>query len=390
MIRRILFVLGTAGALPFLAAATPMPATLEIPAILSLSGQGTFVGSGQWQSIQIAESVINRAGGIGGRPVKFTVKDDQTNPQVALQLMQGLIADRVPVVLGPSLAGSCNAISPIVQRTGPVVYCLTAGVKPAAGGFVFSTLPSTPDMIDMAMGYFRNRGWKKVAYLVTTDAGGQDAEQGIIAAAAAADNKGIEIVDREHFAASDLSVAAQLAKIKAAQPEAVVAWVTGTAAGTVLRGVHDAGIDVPIMLSPGNLTPTFMKQYGALLSEKMFLPASAMYGGTSAVGRTTRNAMSAFADAYRVAGLPTDQIAISAWDPTMLLVDTLRKLGPDATPEKVRAYLVGLKGWVGVNGSYDFRAIPQRGVAQEALLVIRWDPARSEFVPSSRLGGKPL
>jgi branched-chain amino acid transport system substrate-binding protein len=242
----------------------------------------------------------------------------------------------------------------------------------------------------MAVGYFRERGWKKLGYIVTTDAGGQDAEAGIVAAVASQQGKGVEIVDREHFAPTDLSVAAQVAKLKAAQPDAIVAWVTGTAAGTVLHGVHDAGIDVPVMLSPGNMTGAFVKQYGTVLSDKMYLPITAFYGGTNGVPAATRNAMNAFADAYRTAGAKPDQLAVSAWDPAMLVVEALRRNGAGATPPKLRDFLASLQGWTGVNGRFDFRAIPQRGVGQASLIMVRWDAARGDFVPSSRSGGRPL
>ncbi|MGA2395684.1 MAG: ABC transporter substrate-binding protein [Candidatus Lustribacter sp.] len=388
MIRRTLLAVAVLLAATVLRVGAADP--VEINAILSLTGQGTFVGTGQQQALQIAEEAINRAGGIDGRPVKFILKDDQTNPQVAIQLMQGLLAAKATVVLGPSLAGSCNALMPLVQNNGPVLYCLTAGVKPAAGGYVFSTLSSTPDMIGMALGYFRERGWKKIGYIVTTDASGQDAEAGIVGAVTLQQDKGLELVDREHFAPTDLSVAAQVAKLKAAQPDAIVAWVTGTAVGTVLHGIQDAGIDVPIMLSPGNMTAAFVKQYGSVLSDKMYLPITAYYGGTAGIPPATRNAMNAFSGAYRAAGATPDQLAVSAWDPAMLVVDALRRNGVEASTAKIRDYLVNLKGWTGVNGAYDFRAIPQRGVGQESLIMVRWDPAHVNFVPASKAGGKPL
>ena len=362
----------------------------EINVILSMTGQGTFVGTGQWQSIQIAEGAINRRGGIGGRPVKFVLKDDQSNPQVDLQLVQGFIANKVAVILGPTLTGSCNAVSPILQREGPVAYCLTPGVNPAKGGYVFTTLTSTADLIAVGMRYFRNRGWKKMAYLVTTDASGQEAEQGILAAAALPENRTLSIVGREHFATGDISIAAQLSKIKAADPDVLLAWVTGAAAGSVLRGIHDAGMTLPTLVSAGNLTASFTKQFGPLLNDNMYVPAMAFYGGSASVSAPTRNAMNLLATSFRAAAAAPDQVAISAWDPTMRVVDALRAVGVDAPASKVRDAIISTKGWVGVNGPYDYQAIPQRGIGQDGVLMVRWDTARAEFVPLSGLGGRPL
>lgn len=362
----------------------------EIDAILALTGNGTFIGAAQWEAIQIAETVINTKGGIDGRPVKFIAKDDQSNPQVAIQLMQALIAQKTPLVLGPSLTASCNAIMPLVAAAGPVSYCLTAGAKPAPGGYVFSTLTSTPDLIAVAMRYLREKGFRTFAYIVTSDASGQDAEQGILADAALPENKGLQLVDAEHLAPADISISAQLAKIQAAHPDALLAWATGTAGGTVLRGLHDAGYTVPTLLSSANMTAPFMKQYGALYTDEMVLPAMAYYGGPSLVDPRTRAAMQQMTDAFRAVGKIPDQVSISAWDPTMFVVDVLKKVGLDASAPKIRAAMVGAKGWVGVNGVYDYPSYAQRGIGRNVIVMVRWDPARGEFVPMSKLGGQPL
>ena len=83
-------------------------------------------------------------------------------------------------------------------------------------------------------------------------------------------------------------------------------------------------------------------------------------------------------------------IAISAWDPGMLLVDALRKLGPDTSAASLRAYLVDLQGWVGADGPYDFRAAPQRGVGENNVVLVRWDADRGQGVAVSKFGGAPL
>ena len=50
---------------------------------------------------------------------------------------------------------------------------------------------------------------------------------------------------------------------------------------------------------------------------------------------------------------PISRPALS-WDPGMLVISAYRKLGVEAKPEQIRAYLAGVKGWAGINGVYDF------------------------------------
>lgn len=361
----------------------------NINMILALSGPGTFIGNTQWHAAQALEASVNKSGGIAGRPVKFVAKDDQSNPQVAVQLARELIAAHVPVILGPTLTASCNAVTPLVARDGPVTYCLTAGAHPPAGGFVFATLTSTPDLIAVAIRYFRDKGLKRIAYIVPTDASGQDAEQGIEAAAAAPENKSLSMVDREHFGAADISVSAQLARIKAAKPDVLIAWVTGTAAGTVLRAAHDAGMNVPTLISSANMTPSVVKQYGELFPKECYAAGMLYYAGNGVTNQATRAAISTLNYAANVIGAQPDQVFISAWDPAALIVDALRKLGPEVQAARLRDYLIGLRGWIGVNGPYDFKGVPQRGIGQSAVVVVRWDPQKSQFDPVSKLGGVP-
>jgi len=78
------------------------------------------------------------SGGISGRPVKFTYYDDASTAATDVQLVNQIIAKNVPVILGPSLAGSCNAASPVVAN-GPVLYCFSPGIHPDKGSYTFTS-----------------------------------------------------------------------------------------------------------------------------------------------------------------------------------------------------------------------------------------------------------
>jgi hypothetical protein len=72
----------------------------EIWVIGELTGSNAFVGNQEVKGTLAIESLINKQGGINGRPIKIIVKDDQTNPQVAVQFMNEAIAAKVPFVIG--------------------------------------------------------------------------------------------------------------------------------------------------------------------------------------------------------------------------------------------------------------------------------------------------
>jgi len=102
--------------------ALPLPGAAidpyELDVIAPMSGNGAFIGRALPATFAAIEDVVNKSGGIGGRPVHFVILDDQSNPQVALQLANDLVAKQVPIILGPSLSATCNAIC-LSQATAP-------------------------------------------------------------------------------------------------------------------------------------------------------------------------------------------------------------------------------------------------------------------------------
>ncbi|HXF34105.1 MAG TPA: hypothetical protein VN603_05990, partial [Candidatus Acidoferrales bacterium] len=71
-------------------------------------------------------------------------------------------------------------------------------------------------------------------------------------------------------------------------------------------------------------------------------------------------------------------------------VAAFRKLGTNATATQIRDFIANLKGWTGINGPYDFRAVPQRGLDVKAAVVVRWDTAKGTWIGVSKPGGAPL
>ena len=362
----------------------------EVYALVGVTGYTAFVGTEQMQALKALEVYVNRTGGIRGRPLKFVFADDQSNPKVAVQLAQGLIAKNVPLILGPSGPDACAAITPLVVQNGPLLYCLSPTARAEPGSYVFLTQFSGESGMAVDVRYLRERGLRKIAFIASTDATGQDAERALNAVLARPENATVQIVTRQHFGPADISIAAQMSSIKAANPDAMIAWSAGTPAGTLFRSLHDSGTDLPTVTSAANLNPLFFKQYGQFAPKDLYFNAVPYYGGKIVTNPPTRAALATLTRELAKAGAKPDQIEISAWDPAMIVVDALRKLGPDATAAELRTYLLSLHGYAGVNGPYDFSRFAQRGLGENSALIVRWDTPRGEAVAVSRFGGEPL
>lgn len=360
-----------------------------INAILPLSGSGAFLGKEEREALEVVQARVNATGGIGGRQIQFVVADDQSRPQTAVQLASEIVSKHVPVILGSALTALCNAIIPLA-KDGPVLYCFSPGIRPASGSFVFSSSFSTRDLVDASVRYLRLHGLKKIALVTSTDTSGQEAERSVDEALASAENSSVQLVDREHFSPTDISATAQMARVKGSGAQAVIAWSTGTPVGTLLRAVRDVGLNIPVVTSNGNLTYEQMKEYAGFLPPELIFPAGPSFAPNEIRDRRTREIVNAYLGLFTAQGLKPDNGNSLAWDPTQLVVEGLRKIGPGATAQQLRAYLNGVTSWVGINGPYNFRAHPQRGLAQGSVVMVRWDDAKQTWVGISKPGGAPL
>jgi branched-chain amino acid transport system substrate-binding protein len=359
----------------------------EINVLLSLSGSAAFIGKEELTSLQIIEKLVNQSGGIRGRQIKFAVQDDQSNPALGVQLANGIVAKKVPVILGPTFTAICSAVSPLVRENGPVMYCFAPGIHPVAGSYVFSATVGSADMAIVIARFMREHHWDKVAIISSTDASGQDFEHGFDAALALPENKVLTLVDREHFATTDVSVNAQMARIKAAGPAAMIGWTAGTGFGTVLHGYHDVGLDIPIVGGNGNMIFAQLAQYTGFLPKELYFPGVLGMSMAQTPKGAVRDKQAIYFREYAKVNAKPDFPSNAAWDATWLVLDAFRQYGFDATAQQIRDFIRSQRTWTGIDGTYSFTDPEQRGIGAMGDAIFRYDPEQQAFVPASKPGG---
>ena len=362
----------------------------SIPLVISLSGGGAFLGQAEHRTLELAMPLINRDGGIHGRNVTFVFHDDQTSPQISVQLTSQIIAQSPPVILAATLTANCNAMAPLA-RSGPVIYCSSPGVHPKPGSFMFSAGASSFDQARVDMRYFRLRGLTKIALLTSSDASGQDAARGIKAALAEPENKDMTLVEEEHFNPGDVSVSAQTERIKAAKPQALVAWTAGTPLGIVLKNLADAGVDLPVATSDANMTFEQMNQYAPFMPKELLFGTQPWVKDISML-HLSPAAVASHNEFYSIfkGSAPPDKGSTLCWDYMKIVIQALNALPADASAEQLRAKIAATRDYEGLFGKYDFVSSPQRGLKLENLVMTRWNPQTHQWDVVSQSGGVPL
>jgi branched-chain amino acid transport system substrate-binding protein len=361
----------------------------EIYSIQAMTGGLSFVGKTGADALAAFEVYFNKSGGINGRPIHFVLQDAQTNPSVAIQLTNELGAKHLPFIMGPTSAAECNAVWALA-KTGPVTWCYSSAVNGTPGSFEFQTSATNYDYNVAAMRWLRARGLTRIALITPTDATGQAYDKAIDTILQLPDNKTITLVDREHFNPADVSVAAQISKIAAAKAQALFVGTAGSPAGLAFHGITDVGLNIPVITGNGNASEAFMKQYAAILPKELYVESTHCLAPAAITDKAEKSAYDTYVAAMRAHNVPVDCLQSLAWDPALLLTTALRHVGTNATAEQLRTYLAGMRNVAGVNGTYDFQRVPQRGLDDRAVVMIRWNETNNTWVPASKVGGAPL
>lgn len=139
--------------------------SIEIGAILPLTGDAAQYGKACQRGIDLAIEQLNAEGGVNGRELRVIYEDSQAVPTAAVSAVNKLIAvDGVKLVVGDMFSSTTLAIAPIAQKKGVVLISPTASAQavPQTGDHVFSIYPS--DAYDgQFLGHATRRLWPDIS-----------------------------------------------------------------------------------------------------------------------------------------------------------------------------------------------------------------------------------
>ena len=238
--------------------------------------------------------------------------------------------------------------------------------------------------------YLRLKGYRKLAVISSTDASGQTNDAATREVLALPENRDMSIATYEHVNPADISAAAIAAHIKSSGAQAIVAWIAGPTFGTVLRALRDAGVDLPLTANGANTNPDTMIQFASYLPTEMPLPGFPFLAPNTLAKTPLQGPVRDLLAAFRASGTKISPGTGYAWDAASIVLAGLRKIGPDATAEQLRDYVMGLRSYAGIDGVYDFSSGDQHGLSDANVVMVAWDPKSKDWVALSGLGSIPL
>lgn len=354
-------------------ACSAQAADLRIGVAAALSGGAAQYGAAIRNGFQLAAEQINAAGGINGDKIQLVVEDEQGKKEEGINVFKKLIfQDKVLMVFGPTLSNSAQAADPIAQGSKTVVFGTsnTADGITSIGDYVFRNSVTEadvlPETLKMAV---RKANVRKVAVIYGNDdvftKSGYDNFKKALA------DLNIPVTTTETFAKGDVDFKAQLTKIKAGNPDAIVISALIAEGAPIMVQARQLGLNLPFIGGNGmNSVKVF-----DLAKDK----SDGLYVGSpwSIENQTEANRKFVVAYTSKFKTAP-DQFAAQAYDALHIAGQALKKvklsgnLAADRTA--LRDALPEVR-WTGATGAFQFRRASDKAGkpagydAQQAAIV---------------------
>jgi branched-chain amino acid transport system substrate-binding protein len=355
----------------FAAAAAPTAAAepIKVGALLSVTGPAAFLGAPEARTLEMLAAELNARGGVAGRRVEVVVKDTGGSPEKAISFAKQLIdEEQVFAIIGPATSGETLAVKAIADQAGtPLLSCAAAEaiVNPVAR-WVFKTAQKDSDAIVQVFREMQRRGITKIGVLSSNTGFGKAGREAIAKLSPA---HGIQIVADEVYDKAATDLTAEVTKVKAAGPQAILNWSIEPAQAIVIKNARQLGMKLPIFQSHGFANIQYVRAAGAAAEGVIFPASRIVVAETLPAGHPQKAVLVAYKKAYEARyGEEASAFGGYAHDAFTALVRAIGEVGPDR--EKVRGAIEGMKGFVGTSGVFSFSPSDHNGLGVDAFEMV--------------------
>ena len=201
-------------------------ADLVIGEIHPITGPASFYGLPESHAIQVAADEINAAGGIkaGATAYKVVIRtaDDQASPTVGVAALKKLLGEGVKFIIGPIASGVAPALKPIIEANPDVVQLIDGSIADGLtnGTTIFRNQATVGDYNNALTSLTNAKSYPTVAILTDRFHAGFMGSQGVLVKSLETQNN--KVVAQEYHKLNDTDFSAQLTKIKALNPAALI------------------------------------------------------------------------------------------------------------------------------------------------------------------------
>ena len=346
------------------------PEPIKIGVINMLTGPFAEGGSFQVNGLQLALEDVNKAGGILGHPVELHTEDNaSTNPGTVLAFSKLFTDPAIKAIVGPIASTQIQAASPAIAKAG--IPTMIGGTDPSLtrvnNKWVFRARPndlySSKVIADFGVNTLKLKKW---AIVHATDAFGQGGAKALTEALQAL---GVTPILDQGYTSNTQDFAPIVLAIKKSGVEVLGTYMTVPADQAIFaKQLRQLGVNIQWVGSPTTAAVTTRN-----------LAGDALYG-TYAVADFNAEANEAardFTKRYRERfGIYPDNFASWSYDALHILALAMNNAN-STEPEAVRKAILAIKGYKGLEGTYEFDA---RGDGLHGYNVVRNEGGKIVFI----------
>jgi len=345
--------------------------TIKVGAILAETGPASFFGAPQARTLRMLLEDINARGGINGKAVELILRDTESDPQKAIAYTRQLInGEGVFAIIGPSTSDETMAVKNIAEEGKTILISCAAGetiVNPVAK-YVFKTPPMDRHAVIRVLEHLKKKGLSRIGVLSSKTEFGRTGKALI---AKLAPEYGIQAALSESYDKAATDFTPQVARIKAADVQALVNWSLEPTQVVVLRSARKVGFTAPIFQSHGFGSMNYVKAAGAD-AEGVIFPGGRLLVADELSARNPQKTVllackKAYEDRFKE---EVTTFGGHAYDAMKILEQAMKASGAVADREKVRTTIENMKGLVGNAGIYNFSPADHNGLDSNAFEML--------------------
>ena len=255
-----------------LVSAGAVAADIKIGIAEALTGGAAQYGVAIRNGFQLAADEINAKGGVNGNKIQLVIEDEQGKKEEGITVFKKLIfQDKVLMIFGPTLSNSMFAAGPSANAAKVVAFATsnTANGITDIGPYIFRNSVMESDVLPVTVATaVKHYGIKKVAVMYGNDdaftKSGYDVFKKVL------EDQKIPVTTTETYVKGDVDFKAQLTKIKAGGPDAVVCSCLAEEAANIIVQARGLGLKAPFIGGNGFNSPK-MFEVSKLAGEGTFV-----------------------------------------------------------------------------------------------------------------------
>jgi branched-chain amino acid transport system substrate-binding protein len=344
---------------------------ITIGITITTTGPGAALGIPERNALEFVPKEIS------GVPLKVIVLDDGGDPTNATTNARRFVTEsKADIIMGSSITPASIAVSNVANEAGiPHIGLAPFPITPDRAKWSISMPQRVPIMGKVLYEHMKAQNIKTVGYIGYSDSYGDlwfnDFKMQAVP-------MGMTMVDEERFARPDTSVAGQVLKLVAANPDAVLVGASGTAAALPQTALRERGYKGLIYQTHGAASMDFIRIAGAAAEGVIMASGPVMSPETQPDSALTKKPGLALNAAYEAKYGPNSrsQFAGHSYDAFEVLkriIPVALKSGKPGTPEfreGIRQAFLTEREIAASQGVYNFTEKDRYGLDDRSRIIL--------------------